>query len=203
VAVNQIQTYAVPGFTPYMDQTEQDIMRTVVTEGTGTAAGIPGVMIYGKTGTTSKYVDAWFVGFTKQLTVAVWVGYVDGKPMTTAFGGKPVYGATYPSIIFHDFLVRALPTITKEEYDTAHRISQAPLDAATANATFTAVLPTVNPTPSAPANSTTGITGATTQTASPTGGDTGGAITAPGGTTTPAAPTTPTTTGPGGGAEAP
>ena len=36
---------------------------------------------------------------------------------------------------------------------------------------------------------TTGITGATTQTASPTGGDTGGAITAPGGTTTPAAPT--------------
>lgn len=197
---NKTETYSVPGFTPYMDATEQAIMRTVVTEGTGTAAGIPGVIIEGKTGTTSKYVDAWFVGFTKQLTVAVWVGYVDGKPMTTAFGGKPVYGATYPSIIFHDFLVRALPTITKEEYDTAHRISQAPLDTATANATFTSVLPTVNATPSAPA---TGTTGATPPTTTPNGGDTGGAVTAPGGTTTPTAPTTPTPTGPGGGAEAP
>ena len=51
--------------------------------GTGTAAAIPGVDVAGKTGTTSNYVDAWFVGCdADSMTVAVWVGYPNsGKPM--------------------------------------------------------------------------------------------------------------------------
>jgi penicillin-binding protein 1A len=196
VAVNQIQTYAVPGFTPYMDQTEQDIMRTVVTEGTGTAAGIPGVVIAGKTGTTSNYVDAWFVGFSQQLTVAVWVGYVDDKPMKTEFNGKPVYGADYPSIIFHDFMAKALPTIAKENYDNNHHISQESLDESTASANYAPVLAPA--TSSATTTPAVGNTGTTTQTTTATGGQQGGVGAT--GTTT---PSTPTPTGPGGGAEAP
>ena len=77
--------------------------------GTGTAAAIPGVDVAGKTGTTSNYVDAWFVGWTPNLTVAVWVGYPNsGKPMLTDYNGKPVEGGTYPAVIWHDFMVGAI-----------------------------------------------------------------------------------------------
>ena len=49
----------------------------------------------GKTGTTENFGDAWFVGFTKELTIAVWVGYPDEtRPMKTEFGGEPVAGGT-------------------------------------------------------------------------------------------------------------
>jgi penicillin-binding protein 1A len=119
---NQPTYRHVPGFTAFMDQEEQAIMHTVVTEGTGTTADLPNFWIAGKTGTTSNYVDAWFVGFTQPMpglpdgmTVAVWVGYYkSGKSMATAYGGQPVYGGTYPAVIFHDFIERAI-SITRQE----------------------------------------------------------------------------------------
>ena len=40
---------------------------------TGRRASVPGVSVAGKTGTTDNYADAWFVGFTPELVVAVWV----------------------------------------------------------------------------------------------------------------------------------
>ncbi|MDE3133672.1 MAG: transglycosylase domain-containing protein [Acidobacteriota bacterium] len=83
--------------------------------GTGTAAAIPGVDVAGKTGTTSNYIDAWFVGWTPQLTVAVWVGYPNtGTPMTTQYNGGPVEGGTYPAVIWHNFTVGALQVIQDE-----------------------------------------------------------------------------------------
>src|SRR5207245_1422389 len=60
----------------------------------------------GKTGTTENYGDAWFVGFTKRYTVAVWVGYPNQlRSMKTDFAGQPVAGGTYPAQIWHDFMV--------------------------------------------------------------------------------------------------
>lgn len=83
--------------------------------GTGTAAAIPGVDVAGKTGTTSNYVDAWFVGYTPSMTVAVWVGYPNsGKPMSTLFDGGPVEGGTYPAIIWHNYVVGALQILQDE-----------------------------------------------------------------------------------------
>ena len=68
----------------------------MVQGGTGTAAQI-GEFAAGKTGTTENYGDAWFVGFNKELTVAVWVGYADKvRPMETEYHGGPVAGGTYP-----------------------------------------------------------------------------------------------------------
>ena len=62
----------------------------------------------GKTGTTDNYGDAWFVGYTPQLAVAVWVGYPDKlQPMLTEFGGKPVAGGTLPAQIWKAFMTAA------------------------------------------------------------------------------------------------
>ncbi|HEX2409570.1 MAG TPA: transglycosylase domain-containing protein [Solirubrobacteraceae bacterium] len=81
------------------------LLQGVVQSGTGTRAQVPGVTVAGKTGTTEGYGDAWFVGWTPQFTVAVWVGYPDGfKPMETEFQGQPVAGGTFPASIFRTFV---------------------------------------------------------------------------------------------------
>jgi len=87
--------------------TARDILSTVVQSGTATAAQIgPEVEAWGKTGTTENYADAWFVGATDQLTVAVWVGYPDAiRPMETEFQGGPVVGGTYPALIWREFML--------------------------------------------------------------------------------------------------
>ena len=87
----------------------------VVQSGTGTSAAISGVDVAGKTGTTTNYADAWFVGWTPQMTTAVWVGYPNKLvPMTTHYNGAPVEGGTYPAIIWHNFMVQALQILASE-----------------------------------------------------------------------------------------
>ncbi|MCY7303695.1 MAG: PBP1A family penicillin-binding protein [Thermoleophilia bacterium] len=84
------------------------ILGRVVRSGTGKRAALVGRPAAGKTGTTDNYGDAWFVGYTPQLAVAVWVGYPDElKPMLTEFGGKPVAGGTLPALIWKSFMTRA------------------------------------------------------------------------------------------------
>jgi penicillin-binding protein 1A len=82
-----------------------DILEDVVRVGTGKRAAIPGRLIAGKTGTTDNYGDAWFVGYTPELVVAVWVGYPDAlKPMLTEYNGEPVAGGTLPALIWKAFV---------------------------------------------------------------------------------------------------
>lgn len=82
-----------------------DILEDVVRAGTGRRAAIPGREIAGKTGTTDNYGDAWFVGYTPELVVAVWVGYPDRlHPMLTEYRGKPVTGGTLPAEIWRAFM---------------------------------------------------------------------------------------------------
>ena len=74
------------------------MLEHVVTGGTGTAAGIDRP-VAGKTGTTQRNGDAWFVGYTPQLTAAVWMGNAAAVvPM------PGVYGGTYPARIFATFM---------------------------------------------------------------------------------------------------
>ena len=83
------------------------ILQDVVSSGTGRRAAVPGKEVAGKTGTTDNYADAWFVGYTPELAVAVWVGYPDRlRPMTTEFGGEPVTGGTLPALIWKEFVER-------------------------------------------------------------------------------------------------
>jgi penicillin-binding protein 1A len=64
----------------------------------------------GKTGTTDKNVDAWFVGFTPQLTTAVWMGDPAGDTisMNPFFSGGQVFGGTIPARIWRAFMDPAL-----------------------------------------------------------------------------------------------
>jgi penicillin-binding protein 1A len=87
----------------------------VVQSGTGTSAALSGVVVAGKTGTTSNYGDAWFVGWTPEITTAVWVGYPNGLvSMANDFHGGPVEGGTYPAMIWHSFMAQALQILASE-----------------------------------------------------------------------------------------
>lgn len=85
----------------------QEAMRSVVTSGTGKKAD-PGFWVAGKTGTTENYGDAWFVGFSEEMTVAIWVGFPDKTvPMLDQFAGEPVAGGTFPALLFQNFMTHA------------------------------------------------------------------------------------------------
>jgi penicillin-binding protein 1A len=107
IARNRVRRRRV--LTKDVAQTAVGIMQTVVSRGTGKRAALPdGRFAAGKTGTTENSGDAWFVGFTERLTVAVWVGYPDKlRPMLTEFAGRPVEGGTFPALIWHDFMTGA------------------------------------------------------------------------------------------------
>ncbi len=103
---NQVRSRQV--LPPEIAATETSMLETVLQYGTGRAAAI-GQFAAGKTGTTSNYGDAWFVGWDSKYTVAVWVGYPNKLvPMTADFEGGPVLGGTFPALIWHSFMTSAL-----------------------------------------------------------------------------------------------
>jgi len=134
-------------------QTAVGIMQTVITRGTGKRAGLAdGSFAAGKTGTTENSGDAWFVGFTDRLTVAVWVGYPDKlKPMLTEFAGRPVEGGTYPALIWHDFMTGANTIIDDRIARERVRKGLPPEDPAKERTTTTAPTPPTAVAPPAPA----------------------------------------------------
>jgi penicillin-binding protein 1A len=64
------------------------MMESVINEGTGYPNAVIGRPAAGKTGTTSSYRDAWFVGFTPDLVAAVWLGNDDYSRMNESYGGN-------------------------------------------------------------------------------------------------------------------
>jgi penicillin-binding protein 1A len=72
------------------------MLQDVVERGTGMPARALGRPAGGKTGTTNDFTDAWFMGFTPQITAGVWVGFDDksvslGKPETGAVAALPIW----------------------------------------------------------------------------------------------------------------
>ncbi len=65
-----------------------EMLRYVVTNGTGTVAQIGGVDVIGKTGTTSDNRDVWFMGGTKKLVCGVWMGYDKPRELYGSAGGR-------------------------------------------------------------------------------------------------------------------
>jgi penicillin-binding protein 1A len=86
-----------------------NVLNGVITGGTGTAAAL-GRPAAGKTGTTSDYTNAWFVGYTPTLSTAVWIGNAQSQatPIGSVNGVEPVYGGTWPAITWRGFMTEAL-----------------------------------------------------------------------------------------------
>ena len=79
------------------------MLQGVVERGTGAYVRAVGKPIAGKTGTTNDFLDAWFVGFTPDLAMGVWVGF--DTPVTLGHGET---GGKAASTIFRDFMAEAL-----------------------------------------------------------------------------------------------
>jgi penicillin-binding protein 1A len=64
------------------------MMAAVVRYGSGRAAGLPGRLVAGKTGTTQDYRDAWFIGAVNGTVIGIWLGNDDNRPMRDITGGS-------------------------------------------------------------------------------------------------------------------
>ncbi|HJV08158.1 MAG TPA: transglycosylase domain-containing protein, partial [Acidimicrobiales bacterium] len=87
-----------------------DVLKGVVAKGTGKAADIgrPNGTA-GKTGTSENFSDAWFVGYTPELSTSVWMGFADSqRPLTNIKGLARIYGGTLPAKTWHDYMAAAL-----------------------------------------------------------------------------------------------
>jgi penicillin-binding protein 1A len=76
--------------------------------GTGAGSGDGVHPNAGKTGTTDNHADAWFDGYTRQLSTVVWMGYPSGEIPMLSVHGYEVAGATFPVPIWHEYMAAAL-----------------------------------------------------------------------------------------------
>ena len=90
-----------------------NVLQGVINQGTATAAKL-GRPAAGKTGTTSSERDVWFVGYVPQLSVAVWVGSDDYRPLSYGTTGG---GMVAP--IWRDFMSQALNGVPVENFKPA------------------------------------------------------------------------------------
>ncbi|MEP0707832.1 MAG: PBP1A family penicillin-binding protein [Parvibaculum sp.] len=85
---------------PYAIAEMNNMLKAVMIYGTGRSAALDDRPTGGKTGTSQDFRDAWFVGYSADLVVGVWVGNDNGAPM------EKVTGGSLPARIWHDFMER-------------------------------------------------------------------------------------------------
>jgi penicillin-binding protein 1A len=100
----------------YMNQ----MMRQVLVVGSGAGARVAGYDLAGKTGTTSDYRDAWFVGYTGGFVASVWVGRDNNTPM------RAVTGGSFPAKVWRAFMTSALPRLKVSTIPGGEPVAEAP-----------------------------------------------------------------------------
>ena len=98
-----------------------DMLQGVVAHGTGAGANI-GRPAAGKTGTTSDYRDAWFVGYTPDLVAGVWVGCDDNADLDGMTGGN------LPATIWRAFMGKAVEGTPVKNFDGSRGIKGDTID---------------------------------------------------------------------------
>jgi penicillin-binding protein 1A len=96
------------------------MMRQVLVVGSGVGARVNGYDLAGKTGTTSDYRDAWFVGYTGGFVASVWVGRDNNTPM------KSVTGGSFPARVWRTFMTSALPRLKVSTIPGGEPVAEAP-----------------------------------------------------------------------------
>ncbi len=91
------------------------ILEDNIRYGTGTSAGF-GRPAAGKTGTTDKHADAWFVGYTPELATAVWMGYQAGEIPMESVHGIAVSGGSFPAQIWRLMMERTIGQLPVREF---------------------------------------------------------------------------------------
>ena len=89
-------------------RTVTSVLRKVVDGGTGTRARQRDRVVAGKTGTSQEWRDAWFVGYTRELATAVWMGNPHKQDSMRNVGGIRVTGGSYPASVFGAYYAEAL-----------------------------------------------------------------------------------------------
>ncbi len=87
----------------------------------------------GKTGTSEGFGDAWFVGYTPELSTSVWMGYADSrKAMENIKGVAKVFGGTLPAATWKDYMSQALAGVPLSTFPLPPRAARpTPADAST------------------------------------------------------------------------
>ena len=101
-----------PLVSPTADAEIISMMQGVVQQGTGIAVSAVGKPIAGKTGTTSDWKDAWFVGFAPSLAAGVYVGFDDPHTL-----GNGEVGGQVAAPIFRDFMIAALKDVPATPFE--------------------------------------------------------------------------------------
>ncbi|MEH0420136.1 transglycosylase domain-containing protein [Streptomyces sp. B21-083] len=149
-------------FTEQVADNVTDVLKTVVDDGTGTAAQLPGREVAGKTGTTDGNKSAWFIGYTPQLSTAISMFRMNDDEtqknrqfleMYGTGGQEKIHGASFPAEIWHDYMEQALkgaPVVdfpTPEPYGEV--VDEDPLPSPTPDVTESEeVTPSPSPSPS-------------------------------------------------------
>jgi penicillin-binding protein 1A len=105
---------------PEVARTMTAMLEEVIQFGTGIAAKPLGRPAAGKTGTTQDYTDAWFVGFTPQVTSGVWVGF-DDKQISL---GKKETGARAALPIWLEFMQKAMNGLPEIDFANVTPLEQ-------------------------------------------------------------------------------
>jgi membrane peptidoglycan carboxypeptidase len=112
--VYQHKPNCTPAIEPEIAHQITTMLESVVTSGTGHAAGLYPWIVAGKTGTANGNTNVWFAGYTKQVVTAVWVGS-PGIPYSMG----DVFGGTVAAPIWHTYMQNVMNGQPAEPFPSA------------------------------------------------------------------------------------